>query len=367
MASTTVPDAVASTTVAAPAATTTAYEDLPHNDLIVTFNAVIWVLAGLSGFFLFMRVYCKITRQRGLWWDDYLMGASWITIVISCIFGSISTTMGFGKHSWDIDMTSSEWPKTLFVMNMTGFWSIWAAAWSKTSFAITLLRLASAASAKIKWIIWFWVITVNVGLTLAAIFMWTQCNPPRKVWDSSVEGTCWDGNVVVAYNSWISVWSGLADIVLALIPWWVISRQSMNFKEQIGLLICMSLGVFAGLTSIVKVITMRAITSNDLINTPPLNILGIAEGAVCIVAASIPVLRALLSSPNMTKARSQGGYLHGTGNRTNISQARHDPHEIISDVDSDKIKLTRLVQVTSEIKDPESASRMGSRHKDNEW
>lgn len=39
------------------------------------------------------------------------------------------------------------------------------------------------------------------------------------------------------------VWSGLADIVLAIIPWWVISRAAMNFKEQIGLLVCMSLGV----------------------------------------------------------------------------------------------------------------------------
>jgi len=112
--------------------------------------------------------------------------------------------MGFGKHSWDIDMTSPDWPKTLFIMYMTGFWSIWAAAWSKTAFAITLLRIATAATAKIKGLIWFIIVTVNVGLTLAAIFMWTQCNPPRKVWDTQVEGTCWDAKVIVAYNSWIS-------------------------------------------------------------------------------------------------------------------------------------------------------------------
>ncbi|CAI4212389.1 unnamed protein product [Parascedosporium putredinis] len=356
MASTTIEEIVASTTAAAPAATTTAWEDLPHDNMIATFNGSIWMLAGLSGFFFFLRLYCKITRHRGLWWDDYLMGASWVTIVISCIFGSISTTMGFGKHSWDIDMTGDEWPKTLFIMNMTGFWSIWAAAWSKTSFAMTLLRLSSAASTKIKWFIWFWVVTVNVGLTLAAIFMWTQCTPTKKVWDSRIEGTCWSGAVIVAYNSWISVWSGMADIVLAVVPWWVISRQSMNFKEQIGLLICMSLGIFAGLTSIVK-------------STPLLNILGIAEGAVCIMAASIPVLRALLSSPNLTKARSQGGYLsHATGNRTNISQARRDPHEVLSDVDSDKIKLTRMVQVTSEIKDPNgSSTKIHDERRDPEW
>lgn len=38
-------------------------------------------------------------------------------------------------------------------------------------------------------------------------------------------------------------WSGLADIILAVIPWWIIARHTMNMKERIGLLICMSLGV----------------------------------------------------------------------------------------------------------------------------
>ena len=98
-------------------------------------------------------------------------------------------------------MEAPSWSTTLFIMNMTGFWSIWAAAWSKTAFAITLLRLASP---KIKWIIWFIIVTINVGLTLAAIFMWVQCDPPRKVWETDLPGTCWDGNVIVAYNSFIS-------------------------------------------------------------------------------------------------------------------------------------------------------------------
>lgn len=38
-----------------------------------------------------------------------------------------------------------------------------------------------------------------------------------------------------------------------------------------------------------------------LVHTVPLNILGIAEAAVTIIAASIPVLRALLATENPTK------------------------------------------------------------------
>lgn len=53
--------------------------DLPQDDLIVEFNAIIWVLVGLSGIFFFLRAYCKITRQRGLWWDDHVMGLAWVS------------------------------------------------------------------------------------------------------------------------------------------------------------------------------------------------------------------------------------------------------------------------------------------------
>ncbi|SPO01902.1 uncharacterized protein DNG_04575 [Cephalotrichum gorgonifer] len=322
----------------------------PHNTLIVHFNAIIWSLTALSGVVLVLRTYCKITRQRGLWWDDHFMTAAWITIAISCVFGSISTTMGFGRHTWDIDMESPDHPKLLLIMNMTGFWSLFGAAWSKTSFAITLLRLTPAT--KVKWLIWFLIVTVNVGLYLAAIFMWVQCNPPKKVWNPNMEGTCWDGSKIVIYNSWISVWSGLADIVLAIIPWWVLSRAAMHFKEQIGLLICMSLGVFAGCTSIAKIITMRAITGNDMINVVPLNILGIAEAQVTIIAASIPVLRALLRAPNATRAKS---YAYGTNHntvKTNTSQIRREYRDL--DGDADNYSTTELTQlekviVTTEI------------------
>ena len=108
--------------------------------------------------------------------------------------------MGFGRHTYDIDTEGPGFPKLLLIMNMTGFWSIWGAAWSKTSFAVTLLRLTQTSA--LKWFIWFLIITVNVGLYIAAIFMWVQCDPPEKVWNPNVEGTCWDGNIIVAYNSW---------------------------------------------------------------------------------------------------------------------------------------------------------------------
>lgn len=170
--------------------------------------------------------------------------------------------MGFGKHSWNVVTEGPSFSKLLIIMNQTGFWSILGTAWSKTSFAITLLRISEG---KIRWLIWGIIVSVNIILYLGAIFMWVQCNPPAKTYTPWLAGTCWDPQVIISYNSFTAgksstpgclrstglvtlltfliAWSGLADIVLAVLPWWIIARHAMRMKERIGLLVCMSLGV----------------------------------------------------------------------------------------------------------------------------
>lgn len=32
----------------------------------------------VSGLFLVLRLYCKVDRSRGLWWDDYVLIAAWV-------------------------------------------------------------------------------------------------------------------------------------------------------------------------------------------------------------------------------------------------------------------------------------------------
>ena len=42
-------------------------------------NRVVWLLASFAGVFLGLRLYCKLWRRRQLWWDDYLLIASWVS------------------------------------------------------------------------------------------------------------------------------------------------------------------------------------------------------------------------------------------------------------------------------------------------
>lgn len=64
---------------------------------------------------------------------------------------------------------------------------------SKTSFAITLLRITTKAWQ--KWFIWFVIITVNIIYWLCALLLLVQCKPIAKNWDKELPGTCWEAGV----------------------------------------------------------------------------------------------------------------------------------------------------------------------------
>ena len=52
--------------------------DVPdHGPLIV---GVTWGLTALSGAFLGLRLYAKLSRKQGLWWDDHILIFSWVSI-----------------------------------------------------------------------------------------------------------------------------------------------------------------------------------------------------------------------------------------------------------------------------------------------
>jgi hypothetical protein len=78
-------------------------------------------------------------------------------------------------------------PKMPFVATFAGFFSVLAATWSKTSFALTLLRLSERW---MKTIIWIIIVTVNAVLGTAMLFFWIKCRPFGKVWDDTLDGWC---------------------------------------------------------------------------------------------------------------------------------------------------------------------------------
>jgi hypothetical protein len=95
-----------------------------------------------------------------------------------------------GKRHDDLDPTKTvQMNKFLFIGE---FFTLIAIPVSKTSFSITLLRIA--ATNWQKWFIWFVIVTVNIVYWLCGILLLVQCQPVQKNWDKKMSGSCWSSS-----------------------------------------------------------------------------------------------------------------------------------------------------------------------------
>ncbi|KAK7951075.1 uncharacterized protein PG986_006803 [Apiospora aurea] len=269
-----------------------------------------WALTGLASVFLGLRCYCRVSRNKYLWWDDYVLILSWAFLVASAINVTYNVSQGFGQHIYNLD--PRQLPMVGLLAQVDLIFAILGAAWSKTSWAITLLRLSKGL---LHNVILFIAISVNILMGLSIVFNFIQCIPSRKLWEPYLEGACWPSQIVPIYSTvsggtsiqmsrlqptsgpcltYTVAYSGAMDITLALLPWFLIMKVNMRLAERIGVAVAMSCGIFAGATAFVKTAYVINLGSKDPIyDTAPLVVWSHAEIAVTIVAASIPVLRVL--------------------------------------------------------------------------
>ncbi|ROV91508.1 hypothetical protein VMCG_09430 [Cytospora schulzeri] len=270
------------------------------SDLGPVLMATCWAMTGIAAAFLGTRLYVKLTAHRGMWWDDYLLLASWCMLVAFSGSTTYATKVGLGKHEGSTDDPT---PLQLMIVVATTF-SVLGAAWSKTSFALTLLRITKGT---LYWMIWAVIISLNIVLTFNAILQFIWCTPAKAVWDVMVAHKCWKRAIVVDYTIFAAAYSAGMDLLLACVPWLVIINLKMKRKEKIGVAVCMSLGIVAGVTSIVRAVEVPSLYAEDYTyEASKLLIWTAAELATTIIATSIPVLRALLRDIVTSSYRNRG-------------------------------------------------------------
>ncbi|KAK0629435.1 hypothetical protein B0T17DRAFT_185932 [Bombardia bombarda] len=283
------------------------------DDLGPTTRVSVWVLAGISLLFLVLRLYCKYFRHRRFHADDYFAIASWrpqettgastyVALLGSAICTNIAIDLGYGKHVWQIPFIKLN--DMFLIGQITVTLAICSQAWSKTSFAITLLMISDGIHGRTRIFIWFSVVSMNLLFGMSAMFFWVNCTPLEKAWRPLIRGTCWSPNVIITYGIFISAYSGILDLLFAIIPWKIIMNLQMETKEKIGVALAMSMGVFAAASAFIKCSSLPQLGSHDFPHDGvPLVIWGIAEAAVTIVAASVPMLRVLVRSVRPSRRR----------------------------------------------------------------
>lgn len=159
-------------------------------------------------------------------------------LLVSIGLLTYAVSLGFGQHITEISTNTST--NLHFLIYITSIFSLLGTAWSKTSFALTLIRITEGS---LRTAIWVVIASVNMALVANAILPFLRCSPVERNWDILVfEGECWDANISLSYSMFAAAFSGAMDVLLALVPWMVITQTQMNGKEKFGVAICMSLG-----------------------------------------------------------------------------------------------------------------------------
>ncbi|KAK3377230.1 hypothetical protein B0T24DRAFT_237074 [Lasiosphaeria ovina] len=272
----------------------------PVPDLGPQTIAAVWTLVVLSTVFLAVRVYCKVWRLKGLWWDDWVLILSWVCEIGNAAIVQTVVNLGLGKYPCDIDIANL--PSIgLIGPQFGGTVNLMAITLSKTAFAITLLRLTEGGLNKF---IWFLLVSMNLITAANMFIIWFKCAPIAKSWNPFMEGTCISSDASNGFGVFWGVYSGVCDIVLAFVPWRLVWNLQMHARDKLGVAIAMSIGVFAGATAFVKSATILTLGKESYTyDGTGLLTWSAAEIGTTIMACCIPVMRVLFRDLNEKRNR----------------------------------------------------------------
>ncbi|PLB49693.1 hypothetical protein P170DRAFT_510197 [Aspergillus steynii IBT 23096] len=309
----------------------------------------------------------------GLRWDFvWAVFALMIALAAQCTM-TVSVKYGLGMHQGllsDADIVQTNlWS---WIAQAIGIVDLAAARCAVIAF---LLALQTRTHRKGRWVLFF-VGGLQGAINIAEIgVIFHQCNPPRKLWDMSVPGTCDLIDVCLHIGYFQGAVGAAADIFLAFYPVYIIGRlQQMRLGLKIGLCLLMSGGIVAGVAGINKTIAIANITeaTDQTYAIAQLNIWVLTEMWFILIFGSIPVLRpffvrfsqsiksAAYSSRNRSDLQPDPGshndawmYLHdrpqlswasqgsGRGDKeTNVFKSNSE-EEILGSQSADEIVITR--------------------------
>ncbi|KAL2265062.1 hypothetical protein VTJ83DRAFT_7572 [Remersonia thermophila] len=246
-------------------------------------NVAVWVLTTAAGLFLAVRIYCRCRFSKP-WWDDVLLTVSYFILLSSAALVSRTIINGYG--------TEEEQRRFLLYQNTWAALTAIATAWTKVAFAITLSRIMHHRLLKL--FLWFVMITANLMLIPTMLAIWTPaCEDPRKVLRPQ-HSECFPLVVLRYMGGTTIVYGGVIDVLLALIPWFVIKGLLLETREKIGLSVAMSMGFITGIVVIFRAFFQLKKIDNNFHYLVFMSIFQFLEPCVTLIAQAIPMFRALV-------------------------------------------------------------------------
>lgn len=164
------------------------FEINPKVDYGPQLNIIVWLLISISALFLFTRLYLKACQNRGLWWDDYLLLAAWLTQSAHAGIVTFLVDKGYGRSKiprqnlrFFGDGSVAALSALLIAANLLG----------KLSFALTLLRLPARW---LRLVAVYIIVTLTLTLGFSGVTIFVECSSAKR------KTNCMPMEMAVIYN-----------------------------------------------------------------------------------------------------------------------------------------------------------------------
>ncbi|KAI1821843.1 hypothetical protein F4861DRAFT_551301 [Xylaria intraflava] len=242
-------------------------------------DLAVWIVAGLASGLVAVRICYHVFRgRRHLWSDDYFLLAA-----LACLIAN-----GIAVHEWipykyEPNVTTPASPHLVLAGSLMGLFNSLALALSKTSLAITFMRLVTG----------WWKSSLGISLfvinILYAIQGWTfwvqDCYGPVEPYRiQSSSGGCLTFESISAFR-----------LSFTVLPWKIVRSLELKRFEKIGLGIAMSFGCASLASGLVRLTVLLRLVNQSEDHQPFYAVGGYLfnyfEPGYSIVAACMPVLR----------------------------------------------------------------------------
>lgn len=236
---------------------------------------------------VWVRVWTKVRIIKEVEWEDYLSFAAWMGGMVYAGLGYLSSHVDDGAQ---LDVPLQDVSHLAQLANVEEILYCPLIFLTKLSILLQYLRIfvpnhAGKLYYTVLLIIWLNLLFYT-ATTLVEIF---TCMPRKKIWEPSTPGRCVNTGFLVITTGAINVISDFSILMLPLSSIWGLQ---MPKKRKIALSAVFATGLFACITSI-----MRLVISVEILNTKgatydpaPLDLWVTAELISGIVCGCLPIL-----------------------------------------------------------------------------
>ncbi|KAI2634655.1 hypothetical protein GGS21DRAFT_113844 [Xylaria nigripes] len=217
------------------------------NDLATLTNIVCLTITTVT---FVLRAYVKIFCVKRLQIEDYLITVALGTF-ISCICCNIwiMNSCGVLVHQWNIRL--KDIGSVLYIFLIGSSLSSIALIILKASILLEFIRIFVPPGTRNSF---FWIsvallIIHTIFQATYIIFQNLSCNPPRKVWDITMSGTCIDIKVLHVLVASVNL---VINIIILFLPQKAIWSLNMSLKRKIGVSMTFTIGLLACVSAMLR-------------------------------------------------------------------------------------------------------------------